>query len=80
MYGINCLQQINTVFTVHQYRGFVQHECRCMQATIQDELHREDISSIVVNDLCAVPQPFLGLETEYKQTKYFKENFQLLIS
>ena len=34
--------------------GFVQHECRCMQATVQDELHREDISSIVVNDLCAV--------------------------
>ena len=60
--------------------GFVQHECRCMQATIQDKLHREDISSIVVNDLCAVPQPFLGLETEYKQTKYFKENLQLLVS
>ena len=51
-----------------------------MQARIQEALHREDINSIAVDDLCPVPQPFLGLETEYKQTKYFKEKLQLLVS
>ena len=40
--------------------GFVQHECRCVQATIQGELHREEISSIVVNDLYAVLNLSLG--------------------
>jgi len=32
--------------------------------------------------LSSVPnsQPFIGLETEYLQTKYFKEHFQLLVT
>jgi len=26
-----------------------------------------------------IPQPFTGLETEYLQTKYFREKLQLLV-
>ena len=59
--------------------GFVQYECKCMRARIHEAVDREGIDSITVADVCTIPQPFLGLETEYKQTKYFRENFQLLV-
>lgn len=50
-----------------------------MQSKIQEALHRENINSITVTDVCASPHPFLGLETEYKQLQYFKDNLQLLV-
>ena len=39
-----------------------------MQARIHEVIDREGIDSITVADVCTIPQPFLGLKTEYKQT------------
>ena len=50
-----------------------------MKNRIHEALDTEGIDSVTIADVCTIPQPFLGLETEYKQIKYFREKFQLLV-
>lgn len=40
-------------------------------------VHRQ---SFVENRESSLPNPFVGLKTEYQQTKFFKENFGLIVS
>ena len=50
-----------------------------MQDKIQEALDSEGTSNVQVADVCDIPQPFHGLETEYKQMKYFRESLRLLV-
>lgn len=54
-----------------------------VEKRVSAALSATDVDATVVSEICseeAITNPFLGLETTYNQTKYFKEHLGLLVS
>jgi hypothetical protein len=66
------------------YQGLLSHSLSSVKASVKDVLGNAGISFSDVEGLDEafqnVPGVFHGLETTYKQEKYFRENFNLVVS
>ena len=55
----------------------IQHAVECYLQSLSTE-SPPDIAAII--ECFTVPDPFTNLQNEYMQTKYYKENFELIVS
>ena len=65
------------------YRGLLTKSLSVAKASVKDVLGNADICMSDVNGLdhvfTSIPDVFEGLDTTYKQEKYFKDHFHLLV-
>ena len=65
-------------------QGLLAHSLSTVKASVRDVLGSAGINFSEVEGLDEafqnVPDVFQGLETAYKQEKYFRENFNLVVS
>lgn len=66
-------------FAVGQVQQMITYAVEDMQTTIKQHLQANDVSVDMLDGLSA-PDPFNSLQTEYMQTKYYKEHFDLVAS
>ena len=61
---------------MQQHNDYIIHEVKgaLVQADITTTTELDELF-----DVLSTVDPFAGLETEYLQTKYYKENFRLLV-
>ena len=65
-------------FAMKQVQQMVGFAIEDVQQAV--ELQLPSINSSEVRECFKVPDPFLNLRSEYMQTKYYKENFGLIVS
>lgn len=70
-FAVSQVQQMLT-YTVEDMKQFVK-EC------LLPHLQASGVQIELLETLC-VPDPFSSLQSEYMQTKYYKENFDLVVS
>ena len=71
-------------FAVGQVQQMVTFAVEDIQSAVETRLrshHTENISEMPdISDCFKIPQPFGSLQNEYMQTKYYRENFDLIVS
>lgn len=55
--------------------GFMQQQVDYIKKKITEVTDMPELNDV----LSSIQEPFWGLSTEYQQTKYFRQNFQLLV-
>ena len=64
-------------FAMSQVQQMVGFAIEDVQQAVELQLQS---SSVSISESFMVPDPFLHLKSEYMQTKYYKENFNLIVS
>ena len=73
------LTQASLNFAIKSVEELVMVSANNVKQSIKNEVG--DTAIINIPDHCFVPEsPFLNLKSEYQQTKFFKENFNLVVS
>ena len=78
------LTQVSVDFAVHQIESMVEYTVSDIKALVEEKI-REHCKAFGVdvpdlNECFDNTNPFSGLESEYLQTKFYKENFDLIVS
>ena len=74
------LTQVSINFLVEQVNFIVYGVVDNIKKVVLSKLSNEDIDLTILESCFENVSPFKGLETEHKQTKFYKENFNLVVS
>jgi len=78
------LTQASVDFAVHQIQSMIRYTLEDAKESIEQklQLHCTEMGVQLpdISDCFANIDPFSGLESEYMQTKFYKENFNLVVS
>ncbi len=75
-----CITQTAVNFAVGSVNQMVAHVCKELHDSVVETLQENEIAIPPALDDCFTPvEPFGGLATEYQQTKYYRENFGLVV-
>ena len=78
------LTQTSINFAVQQVQSLVEHTLEDVKASVEEKLqqHSTEFGDYLpdISDCFMNIDPFSGLESEYRQTKFYKENFDLIVS
>lgn len=78
------LTQTSVDFAVHQIQSMIKYTLEDAKESIEQklQLHFTQLGVQLpdISDCFANIDPFSGLESEYMQTKFYKENFNLVVS
>ena len=72
------LTQVSINFLVEQVKLIVSGVITDIEEVIQSKLGDESVAT-VIHECFQDVNPFEGLETEYKQSKFYKEHFNLVV-
>ena len=67
-------------FAVGQLQQMVAYTVEDVKKLVETQLHESDADRPDISSSFKVPDPFASLRTEYMQTKYYIENFGLVVS
>ena len=73
------LTQVSINFLVEQVKLIVAGVVADVEEAVKSKLASEGVTTII-HECFRDVNPFEGLETEYKQSKFYKENFNLVVS
>ena len=67
-------------FAVGQAQQIVSYAVEDIQSIVEARLQASDVQVPDLSDCFRIPDPFISLQNEYMQTKYYRENSDLFVS
>ena len=78
------MTQTSVDFAVQQVKGMMEYTLEDVKAMVETKLEHHctqlGVQSPDVSDCITSINPFVGLESKHMQTKFYKKNFNLIVS
>ena len=73
------LSQVCLSFVIQSVEELLKILTDNLKQTVLRKLHQAGVTSPLLDDCFSPVDPFVYLKTEYQQTKFYKENFNLIV-